>query len=761
MKKVLVLIVFVPTLIFCQVDNSVIDETKKQKKKEIFINDLIAKMTLMEKIGQMNQYSNFYDFTGPYPKNFVDSLKFEQLKQGLVGSVLNVSGVKKVKKMQKLVIDNSRMKIPLLFALDVIHGFQTINPIPLAESASWNLELIQKSASIAAKEAASAGINWTFAPMVDITRDPRWGRIMEGSGEDPYLGSKVAVARINGFQGNNLEDPLTIAACAKHFAAYGFAESGRDYNTVDVGLKTLHNVVLPPFKAAAEAGVATFMNSFNELNGIPATGNSFLQKEILKGDWGFKGFVVSDWGSIGEMIAHGYSKDLKSAAKSAITAGSDMDMMSSAYILNLKSLVDEKQIKINLIDNAVKRILSLKYDLGLFKDPFMYCSKNREYKNVLNPQNRQTLLNIAKESIVLLKNEENILPLAKTGLKIALIGDLADDKDSPLGNWRANGSKNSAISVLEAMKKQNKNALVYESGPSLINKSTYSHGELDINYSDTSGTNKALRLASKSDVVVVVMGEHGLQSGEGRSRAKINLPGIQESLLKKIYKANNKIVLVLMNGRPLDLSWEDENIPAIVEAWQLGTMSGEAISSVIFGDYNPSGKLPVSFPRSLGQVPIYYNHKNTGRPGPSDDVFWSHFNDEKNDPLYPFGYGLSYTKFNYANLKIENLEDESSIKVNIMVENIGKRSGQEVVQLYIRDLFSSSTRPVKELKRFKKLFFEKGERKDITFNLNYEDLGFLNDDGKLFFEDGKYEIMVGGSSLTSSSQVIEISFSKQ
>ena len=760
MEKVLLLIFFIPTLIFCQDDNVIIEMTRKDKEKEIFVNDLIAKMTLMEKIGQMNQYSNFYDFTGPYPKNFVDSLKFEQLKQGLVGSVLNVSGVKKVKKMQKLVIDNSRMKIPLLFALDVIHGFQTINPIPLAESASWNLELIQKSASIAAKEAASAGINWTFAPMVDITRDPRWGRIMEGAGEDPYLGSKIAVARIKGFQGNNLEDPLTIAACAKHFAAYGFAESGRDYNTVDVGLKTLHNVILPPFKAAAEAEVATFMNSFNELNGIPATGNSFLQKDILKGDWNFKGFVVSDWGSIGEMIAHGYTKDLKSAAKSAITAGCDMDMMSSAYILNLKSLVDKNQIKINLIDDAVKRILYLKYDLGLFKDPFKYCSEDRENKNILNAQNRKISLDIAKEAIVLLKNDENILPLKKTGLKIALIGDLADDKDSPLGNWRANGPKNSAISVLEAMERVNKNILVYESGPSLVKKSTYFQGELDINYSDTSGTNKAIRLASRSDVVVAVMGEHGLQSGEGRSRAKINLPGIQESFLKEIYKANNKVILVLMNGRPLDLSWVDENIPAVVEAWQLGTMSGEAISSVLFGDYNPSGKLPVSFPRSLGQVPIYYNHKSTGRPGPSDNVFWSHFNDEKNDPLYPFGYGLSYTNFKYANLKVEKLGD-SSIEVNLIVENTGNRSGQEVVQLYIRDSFSSSTRPVKELKRFKKLFFEKGERKDISFNLNYDDLGFLNDDGKLFFENGKFEIMVGGSSITALSQVIEISSSKE
>ena len=723
--------------------------------KDIFIDDLLAQMTVLEKIGQLNQYSSFFDVTGPAPNKGEDSLKYAQIKQGLVGSVLNVSGVQEVRAMQKLAVENSRLKIPLIFALDVIHGFKTISPIPLAESASWNLDLIKKSATMAAKEAASAGINWTFAPMVDISRDARWGRVMEGAGEDPYLGSKIAVARIKGFQGDDLNDPLTIAACAKHFAAYGFAEGGRDYNTVDMGYQTLHNIVLPPFKASAEAKVATFMNSFNELNGIPATGSAFLQRDILKGDWNYKGVMVSDWGSIGEMIPHGYSKDLKSAAKIAILAGSDMDMMSSAYIQHLESLIEEKQVSVAILDDAVRRILSLKYDLGLFSDPFMYCNIDRENENIQNAKNRATSLEIAKESIVLLKNDEKLLPLKKSGIKIALVGSLANDKDSPLGNWKANGPKNSAISVLEGLSRGNTNILKFESGPKLINKETFFHEHVDINNKDTTGTYKAVKLASKSDIVIAVLGEHGLQSGEGRSRTKINLPGLQEDFLKKIYKVNKKIILVLMNGRPLDLSWVDENIPAVIEAWHLGTMSGEAISSVIYGDHNPSGKLPVSFPRSLGQVPIYYNYKNTGRPGPGGHVFWSHYNDEKNDPLYPFGFGLSYTEFKYSNLNVEKIGD-SSLQVNFKVKNIGRLPGKEVAQVYLRDLFSSYTRPVKELKSFKKLAFKENEEKNISFILNADDLGFLNNNGELIFENGEFEIMVGGSSNTSISKKITL-----
>jgi len=745
MKQILILLAFF--LFGCSID--------PLSEKDKFLKNLILKMTVMEKIGQLNQYSSFFDVTGPGPKKGEDSLKYEQIKQGLVGSVLNVSGVEEVRALQKLVIENSRLKIPLIFALDVIHGYKTISPIPLAESASWNLGLIQNSASMAAKEAAASGINWTFAPMVDISRDARWGRVMEGGGEDPYLGSKIAVARINGFQGFNLKDPFTIAACAKHFAAYGFAESGRDYNTVDMGLQTLHNIVLPPFKSSAEAGVATFMNSFNELNGVPATGSEFLQRDILKGKWDYKGLIVSDWGSIGEMVPHGFSKDLKAAAKTAILAGSDMDMMSSAYIKHLKSLVDQKQISQEIIDDAVLRVLGLKYDLGLFSDPYRYCDLEREKEHVLNSENRQIALDIAKESIVLLKNKNNMLPLKKSGLKIALVGALANDKDSPLGNWKANGPKNSAISILEGLSRGNKNKLNFERGPRLINKPTFFHEHVDINSTDTTGTKKALKLAKKSDIVIAVLGEHGLQSGEGRSRTKIDLPGLQNKFLKALYKENKNIVLVLMNGRPLDLSWMDENIPAIVESWHLGTMSGEAVASVLYGDYNPSGKLPVSFPRSLGQVPIYYNYKNTGRPGPSSAVFWSHFNDERNDPLYPFGHGLSYTSFKYSNLKIEKKMD-SSLKVSFTVKNTGELEGQEVVQLYIRDLYSFVTRPVKELKRFKKILFKPMEEKVITFTLKKNDLGFLNNEGNLIFEKGEFEIMIGGSSQTEINQRINL-----
>ena len=745
MKQILILLAFI--LFGCNND--------PLSEKDKFLKKLISKMTVMEKIGQLNQYSSFFDVTGPGPNKGEDSLKYEQIKQGLVGSVLNVSGVEEVRALQKLVIENSRLKIPLIFALDVIHGYKTISPIPLAESASWNLGLIQNSASMAAKEAAASGINWTFAPMVDISRDARWGRVMEGGGEDPYLGSKIAVARINGFQGFNLKDPFTIAACAKHFAAYGFAESGRDYNTVDMGLQTLHNIVLPPFKSSAEAGVATFMNSFNELNGVPATGSEFLQRDILKGKWDYKGLMVSDWGSIGEMVPHGFSKDLKAAAKTAILAGSDMDMMSSAYIKHLKSLVDQKQISQEIIDDAVLRVLGLKYDLGLFSDPYRYCDLEREKEHVLNSENRQIALDIAKESIVLLKNKNNMLPLKKSGLKIALVGALANDKDSPLGNWKANGPKNSAISILEGLSRGNKNKLNFERGPRLINKPTFFHEHVDINSTDTTGTKKALKLAKKSDIVIAVLGEHGLQSGEGRSRTKIDLPGLQNNFLKALYKENKNIVLVLMNGRPLDLSWMDENIPAIVESWHLGTMSGEAVASVLYGDYNPSGKLPVSFPRSLGQVPIYYNYKNTGRPGPSSAVFWSHFNDERNDPLYPFGHGLSYTSFKYSNLKIEKKMD-SSLKVSFTVKNTGELEGQEVVQLYIRDLYSFVTRPVKELKRFKKILFKPMEEKVITFTLKKNDLGFLNNEGNLIFEKGEFEIMIGGSSQTEINQRINL-----
>ena len=571
--------------------------------------------------------------------------------------MLNVKGVKEVKTLQKIAVEETRLGIPLLFGFDVIHGYKTISPIPLAESASWDMEAIRKSAAIAAEEAASVGLNWTFAPMVDIARDARWGRVMEGAGEDPYLGSKIAVARVKGFQGDDLAATNTILACAKHFAGYAFAEAGRDYNTVDVSETTLQNTIFPPFKAAVDAGVRTFMNSFNELNGIPATGNPYLQRQILKGDWKFDGFVVSDWGSINEMISHGYAKDSKQAAEIAINAGSDMDMESSAYVEHLVTLVKEGKVKESVIDDAAKRILKVKFELGLFDNPYKYCDETREKETVGKPEFQKGVLDMAKKSIVLLKNEKELLPLKKTGQKIALIGALANDKTSPLGSWRIAADDNSAVSVLEGLQNYKGNQLTFAKGADVAVGRTQFVWETKINMTDKSGFAEAIAVAKQADVVVMVLGEHGLQSGEGRSRTDLGLPGVQQELLEAIFKVNPNVVLVLNNGRPLAIPWAEEHIPSIVEAWQLGTQSGNAIAQVLYGDYNPSGKLPMTFPRNVGQVPIYYNYKNTGRPvmNEPESVFWSHYIDEKNTPLYPFGYGLSYSKFEYSDLQLRTV----------------------------------------------------------------------------------------------------------
>ena len=558
----------------------------------------------------MNQYNGFWNVTGPTPKEGDAAEKFQNLASGLVGSMLNVRGVEEVREVQKIAVEQTRLGIPLIIGFDLIHGYKTVSPIPLAESASWDLESIKRSAELAAKEAAAAGINWTFAPMVDITRDARWGRVMEGAGEDPFLGSQIAIARVKGFQGEDLSLPGTIAACAKHFAGYGFAEAGRDYNTVDIGLNTLHNMVLPPFKAAADAGVRTFMNSFNDLNGIPSTADSYLQRDILKKDWNFNGFVVSDWGSIREMIDHGYAKDRKHAGELALKGGSDMDMESLIYIEHLKSLLEEGKVKVSEINDAVRRILRVKFELGLFEDPYRYCNETREQLVTGSKEIVEGALDMAKKSIVLLKNHDKLLPLKKKDQKIALIGPLAADKNSPLGNWRIAAENESAISLLEGMKNYKGNELIYEQGVRLINKIPAGfHEEVDINEDDYSGIEAAVRAAENSDIVIMVLGEYGFQSGEGRSRAHIDLPGLQQDLLEAVYEVNKNIVLVLMNGRPLILNWADEHIPAILESWHLGSQSGHAIAQVLYGDYNPSGKLPMSFPRSEGQLPIYYNQK--------------------------------------------------------------------------------------------------------------------------------------------------------
>lgn len=716
------------------------------------VDSVLNLMTLEEKVGQMNQYNGFWNVTGPVPKDGSAAKKYEHLKKGWVGSMLNVRGVKNVKALQKIAVEETRLGIPIIFGFDVVHGYKTISPIPLAEAASWDMEAIRKSAEIAAAEAAASGLNWTFAPMVDVSRDARWGRVMEGSGEDPYLGSQIAVARIQGFQGDLGE--FNLAACVKHFAGYAFAESGRDYNTVDISDNTLHNVILPPFKASADAGALTFMNSFNELEGIPATGNAYLQRDILKRDWGFKGFVVSDWGSMGEMIAHGYAKDLKHAAELAANAGSDMDMESYGYVEHLAALVRDGKVSEDKINDAVRRILRVKFQLGLFDDPYKYCDETREQQTMGKPEFHEAVLDMAKKSIVLLKNDNNLLPLKKQGQKIAVIGALANDKTSPLGSWRIGADDGTAVSVLEGLDKYKGNTITYAKGADVALGNPQFMLETKINMTDKSGFEEAVNTAKGADVVIMVLGEHGLQTGEGRSRSDIGLPGVQQELLEAVYKVNKNIVLVLNNGRPLAIQWAAEHIPAIVEAWHLGTESGNAIAQVLYGDHNPAGKLPMSFPKALGQVPIYYNHKNTGRPGdgqPTESVFWSHYIDVDNAPLYPFGYGLSYSAFEYSNLKLSgnSFGKGGKLTVSVDVKNSSNVDGREVVQLYIRDLFASATRPVKELKGFEPVEIKAGQTKTVTFTIDEKTIEFYTAYKKWEAEPGDFKVFVGGSSVTS------------
>lgn len=728
-------------------------QTKKHldvnKPIEDRISLLMKEMTLEEKVGQMNQYNGSWDVTGPKPESGSNEEKYNNLKKGLVGSMLTVRGVKEVRAVQKIAVEETRLGIPLIFGFDVIHGYKTLSPIPLAEAASWDLEAIKNSARVAALEASASGLNWTFAPNVDISNDARWGRVMEGAGEDPYLGSKIARARVHGFQGEKLGSNTSIVACAKHFAGYGFVEAGRDYNSVDMSNSKLYNTVLPPFKATVDAGIGTFMNSFNTLNGIPATGNIFLQRDILKGAWGFKGFVVSDWASIAEMITHGYAANGADAAHKAVIAGSDMDMESSIYVKELVQLVKKGIVKESVINDAVRRILRVKFELGLFDNPYRYCDEAREKSDIGSKANNDDVLDMAKKSIVLLKNDKNILPLKKSGQKIALIGALASDKNSPLGSWRIAADDNTAISVLEGMQQYKNNSLVFEKGTDVaLNKQTFLD-EVKINTTDFSGFEAAKKAAKNADVVVMVLGEIGFQSGEGRSRTEIGLPGNQQQLLEEIYKVNPNVVLVLNNGRPLALPWAAENIPAIVEAWQLGTQSGNAIAQVLYGDYNPSGKLPMSFPRNVGQCPIYYNLYNTGRPTDKDqNVFWSHYSDVEKTPLYPFGYGLSYTSFAYKNLKMAKTSFQKGEKIEISVEvtNTGDFDGKEVVQLYLNDPVASIVRPIKELKGFELVTLKKGETKKLQFTITDSELGFYDNDGKFLVEPGLFNVMVGWNS---------------
>ncbi|WP_066223987.1 beta-glucosidase BglX [Formosa haliotis] len=734
-------------------NNTIIEATLEHK-----VDSVLSLMTLQEKIGQLNQYNGSWDVTG-IPSDIDNKTKLEKLKNGDVGSMLNVLTVEATREAQSLVMEHSRLKIPLIFGYDVIHGYKTIFPTPLAESASWDLEAMKLSASIAAKEASAEGLHWTFAPMIDVSRDARWGRIMEGSGEDPFLTSAIGVARIQGFQGNDLSDPHTIAACAKHFAGYGFAESGRDYNTVNIGEHELQNVILPPFKAASDAGVATFMNAFNEIDGQPATANSYLQRTLLKGEWGFDGFVVSDWGSIAELIPHGVAKNKLEAANLAIHAGSDMDMEGRVYEDGLKTLVEQNRLDIALIDDAVKRVLRVKFRLGLFDDPYRYSNAKREKTDILTKEHLAISRDVAKKSIVLLKNEKSLLPLSKTAKNIAVIGPLANDKDSPIGNWRAQGEKNSAVSVLEGITNaMGKNANIsYAKGTDLSIGERSFLAPLTLNTTDTSGFNEAITIAKHADVVLMVLGEDAFQSGEGRSQANIGFAGLQQELLEAVYAVNKNIVLVLMNGRPMEISWAADHIPAILEVWHLGSEHGNAVADVLFGDDNPSGKLPVSFPRAVGQEPFYYNQKNTGRPSANKEVTYSHHNDVSNEALFPFGYGLSYTSFKYSEVKLSSnsFHPNETVTASVDITNIGKREGKEIVQLYIRDLVGSITRPIKELKGFEIIELKPGETKTVSFKITAELLSFFTANKKWETEAGDFHIFIGSNSTVNAYSKLE------
>jgi beta-glucosidase len=687
------------------------------------VEDLLGRMTLEEKIGQMCQYSGI---TKEYE---------EMIRNGRIGSLLNVFGAEETNRVQKIAVEKSRLGIPLIFGLDVLHGYKTIFPIPLGLASTWDPEAVRKAASIAAAEARADGVHWTFAPMVDIARDPRWGRVAEGAGEDPYLGSVMARALVEGYQGTDLSAPNALVACPKHYVAYGGAEGGRDYNTVDISERTLREIYLPPFKAAVEAGAGTIMSAFNDLNGIPASANSYTLKTILRNEWGFEGFVVSDWNAIGELINHGIAENIFEAAEKSLKAGVDMDMQGDVYRRSLLKLVEEGRISEDRINEAVKRILKIKFKLGLFEHP--YVDPEHAKKVIKCREHLEAALEIARKSIVLLKNEGSILPLSKDINSIAVIGPLANDKEAPLGPWSCLGDPRDVVTVLEGIK----------SKVSPKTKVLYAKG-CEIEGSSTEGFEEAVRAAKECKVAIVVVGEGRDMSGEAACRAFLDLPGVQEDLVKTIYKAGVQVVEVLMNGRPLSIQWSAEHVPAIIEAWFPGIQAGYAIADVIFGDYNPGGKLPITFPRTVGQVPIYYNHKNTGRPPSQANRWTSKYLDIPYTPLFPFGHGLSFTKFEYSGLEIKPKEvgEEDTLTIRFKVKNAGKYRGDEVAQLYINDAVASVTRPVKELKGFKRITLEPGEEKTVEFTLTLEDISFLDQHMKRVVEPGEFKVMVGSSS---------------
>jgi beta-glucosidase len=722
------------------------------QRMNAYINTLMSKMTVDEKIGQLNLPAVGFDVTGPILSQGVD----QKIQQGLVGGVFNTYTPSAVRKLQDLAVQKSRLKIPLLFGYDVIHGHKTIFPIPLGLSATWDMGLIERSARVAAREASADGLNWTFSPMVDISRDARWGRIAEGAGEDPYLGSLIAKAMVLGYQTNSLSNKDAILACVKHFALYGAAEAGRDYNSTDMSSVKMYNDYLPPYKAAIDAGAQTVMASFNDINGTPATANRWLLTDVLRKQWGFKGFVVSDYTGINEMVSHGLG-NLQTVSAAALNAGTDMDMVGEGFLGTVKQSLKENKISQATIDQACRRILEVKYKLGLFENPYKYISEERAAKEILSPANRLDAKLIAEASFVLLKNNNQVLPLNRTG-KIALIGPLADDKQDMLGTWSAAGDWKNAVSILEGLHRAAPQMeITYTKGANIVDdpamlKLINGFGPA-ISVDEQSPAkmiDNAVSAAKSADVAVVVLGESASMGGEATSRTNLDLFPNQKALLKAVVATGKPVVLVLMNHRPLTLEWEDANVTGILETWFPGTEAGNAIAEVLVGNYNPGGKLTATFPRNVGQIPIYYNHKNTGRPyqGNIADRYKSRYIDSPNDPLYPFGYGLSYTTFNISpvTLNAKVMRATGKLQASVTVSNTGKFDGEEVVQLYIQDIYGSITRPVKELKGFKKIFLKKGESQTVTFDISVNDLKFYNANLSYAAEPGDFNVFVGANS---------------
>jgi beta-glucosidase len=725
----------------------------QDQKMNSFINDLMGKMTLEEKIGQLNLTTGGSFVTG----STVNEKVRENLKAGNVGAILNDFSLSSLRASQEIAVKESPNHIPLLFGMDVIHGYKTIFPIPLAMSCMWDMERVEGYARIAATEATANGISWTYSPMVDIARDPRWGRIAEGSGEDPYLGSLIAAALVKGYQGDDLSAANTMMACVKHFGLYGGAEAGRDYNTVDMSRVAMYNYYLPPYKAAADAHAGSFMTSFNVVDGVPATGNHWLLTKLLRDEWGFDGFVVTDYTAINEMIPHGMG-DLQTVSALALKAGTDMDMVGQGFLTTLKKSLNEGKISEQDINLACRRVLEAKYKLGLFDDPYRYMDSNRAKNEVLTDVNRKAAFESAQRSIVLLKNDKQILPLKKSGT-IALIGPLADNKADMLGTWSMGGNPNDIVSIMEGFRKAagSSVSITYSKGceftdNQLLAKAVNVLGAQGKQQQATSSpeqlVKEALQVAGKADVIVAVLGEPSAWSGEAASMANIGLQNTQQNLLKELLKTGKPVVLVLVNGRPMTLQWENENVNAIVETWALGVEAGNAIASVLFGDYNPSGRLTATFPANVGQIPLYYNHLNTGRPMDPKNKFTSKYLDSPNDPVYPFGYGLSYTTFSYGDVRLSSAQvsGEGNLTATVEVTNTGKFPGEEVVQLYIQDPAASISRPVKELKGFKKIMLQPGEKREVQFQVTTELLKFYNSELKYDWEPGDFIIYIGPNS---------------